>query len=105
MGKSFDHSAPCGPIHRIEKTGAIRKGEISLSVNGVMRQQGDIAQMIWNVPEVLAQLSKQYELFPGDIILTGTPAGVGQLVPGDKVECSIAGLGRFGISIGAKSDA
>jgi 2-keto-4-pentenoate hydratase/2-oxohepta-3-ene-1,7-dioic acid hydratase (catechol pathway) len=102
MGKSFDHSAPCGPIHRIETTGKIRKGAISLSVNGTVRQRGDIGQMIWNVPEIIAQLSSQYELCPGDIILTGTPAGVGPLVPGDVVECSIEGLGTFSIRIGPK---
>jgi fumarylpyruvate hydrolase len=101
-GKSFDHSAPCGPIHRIETTGKIRKGAISLSVNGTVRQRGDIGQMIWNVPEIIAQLSSQYELCAGDIILTGTPAGVGPLVPGDVVECSIEGLGTFSIRIGPK---
>lgn len=103
MGKSFDYSAPCGPIHRIEATGAIRKGAISLSVNGAQRQKGDIGQMIWNVPEIIGQLSSQYELFPGDIILTGTPAGVGPLVPGDVVDCSIEQLGTLQIRIGPKS--
>ena len=102
MGKSFDSSAPCGPIHRIEATGAIRKGAISLSVNGTPRQKGDIGQMIWNVPEIIAQLSSQYELSTGDIILTGTPAGVGPLVPGDVVDCSIERLGTLQIRIGPK---
>lgn len=100
VGKSFDHSAPCGPIHRIETTGPIRKGSISLSVNGAVRQKGNIDQMIWNVPEIIAQLSSQYELYPGDIILTGTPAGVGPIVPGDRIECAIEKLGTFQISIG-----
>jgi fumarylpyruvate hydrolase len=100
MGKSFDHSAPCSSIHRIETTGPIDGGLISLSVNGNVRQKGDIGQMIWNVPEIIAQLSKQYELCPGDIILTGTPAGVGPLSPGDEVRCSIERLGEFGIRIG-----
>jgi fumarylpyruvate hydrolase len=100
MGKSFDYSAPCDPIHRIEVTGPIRKGTISLSVNGTVRQNGDIGQMIWNVPEIIAQLSGQYELYPGDIILTGTPAGVGPLVPGDVVNCSIERLGSLQIRIG-----
>src|SRR6476660_10306671 len=102
MGQSFDHSATCGPIHRIETTGPIRKGAISLSVNGTVRQSGDIGDMIWNLPEIIAQLSSQYELCPGDIILTGTPAGGGPLVPGDVVECSIEGPGTFGIRIGPK---
>jgi fumarylpyruvate hydrolase len=103
MGKSFDHSAPCGPIHRIETTGAIREGAISLSVNGTVRQNGDIGQMIWNVPEIIAQLSSQYELCPGDIILTGTPAGVGPVAPGDAIECAIDRLGTFTIRIGPKA--
>ena len=103
MGKSFDHSAPCGAIHRIEATGPIRSGSISLSVNGRTRQKGDISQMIWNVPEIIAKLSNQYELCPGDIILTGTPAGVGPLVPGDVVDCSIERLGTFSIRIGPRA--
>jgi fumarylpyruvate hydrolase len=102
MGKSFDHSAPCGPIHRIEQTGAIRAGTISLSVNGSVRQKGDIGHMIWNVPEIITQLSRQYDLCPGDIILTGTPAGVGPVVPGDVIECAIDRLGTFAIRIGPK---
>ncbi len=100
MGKSFDHSAPCGPITRFATTGAIRKGRISLSVNGEVRQQGDIAQMIWNVPEIIANLSSQYELVAGDIILTGTPAGVGPVVPGDKIACAIDGLAPLHLTIG-----
>jgi fumarylpyruvate hydrolase len=100
MGKSFDHSAPCGSIHRIETTGPIHKGSIGLSVNGTVRQNGDIGQMIWNVPEIIAQLSKQYELYSGDVIFTGTPAGVGPLRPGDDIKCSIERLGVFGIRIG-----
>src|SRR5262245_42414099 len=100
MGKSFDHSAPCGFIHPIELTGPIRKGAISLAGNGTLRQKGDIGQMIWNVPEIIAELSGQYELYPGDIVLTGTPAGVGPLLPGDVVDCSIEGLGSLQIRIG-----
>ncbi len=100
MGKSFDRSAPCGPIHRIEKVGPIKRGKICLSVNGISRQDGDIAQMIWNVPEIISELSRQYDLSQGDIILTGTPAGVGPIVPGDVIECTIAGLGRMGVRIG-----
>jgi fumarylpyruvate hydrolase len=100
IGKSFDHSAPCGPIHSISVTGAIRKGPITLSVNGEMRQRGDISEMIWNVPEIIANLSTQYELRPGDLIFTGTPSGVGPLVPGDEIECAIGGLGKLRIAIG-----
>ena len=102
MGKSFDHSAPCGPIHRVKSTGIIRKGAISLSVNGTVRQKGDVGQMIWDVQEVIVELSKQYELRAGDIIFTGTPSGVGPLAPGDVVDCSIQGLTSFQIRIGPK---
>lgn len=102
MGKSFDHSAPCGPIHRIASSGPIRKGAISLNVNGTVRQSSDIAHMIWTVPEVIANLSSQYELYPGDLIFTGTPSGVGPLVPGDVMECAIDGLGTLRIGIGPK---
>jgi fumarylpyruvate hydrolase len=102
MGKSFDHSAPCGPIHCIASTGAIRKGAITLSVNGTGRQKSDIAYMIWNVAEVIANLSRQYELHQGDLIFTGTPAGVGPVVPGDRLECAIEGLGTLRINIGPK---
>jgi fumarylpyruvate hydrolase len=100
MGKSFDQSAPCGPIHPIAGTGEITGGAISLSVNGVQKQKGDIGQMIWNVAEIIANLSKQYRLEPGDLIYTGTPAGVGPVVPGDKIECVIDGLGALRIAVG-----
>jgi fumarylpyruvate hydrolase len=100
MGKSFDQSAPCGPIHPIAGTGEITKGAIALSVNGAQKQKGDIAQMIWNVAEIISNLSKQYKLEPGDLIYTGTPAGVGPVVPGDKIECAIDGLGTLRIGVG-----
>lgn len=100
MGKSFDQSAPCGPIHPIAGTGEIIKGAISLGVNGAQKQKGDIAQMIWNVAEIISNLSKQYKLEPGDLIYTGTPAGVGPVVPGDRIECAIDGLGTLRIAVG-----
>lgn len=102
IGKSFDHSAPCGPIHPAGSVGHIKSGNISLAVNGKERQRGDIAQMIWNVPEIVANLSQQYELVPGDLILTGTPAGVGPLVPGDRMVAAIAGLGEIAFTIGER---
>ncbi|MDB5640185.1 MAG: fumarylacetoacetate hydrolase [Bradyrhizobium sp.] len=102
IGKSFDHSAPCGPIHRISSTGAISKGAIALSVNGAVRQKGDIDELIWNVPEIITNLSNHYELQPGDLIFTGTPAGVGPIVPGDRLESTIDGLGMLRIAIGPK---
>lgn len=105
MGKSFDQSAPCGPLHPIAGTGEITKGAISLSVNGAQKQKGDIAQMIWNVAEIIANLSKQYKLEPGDLIYTGTPAGVGPVVPGDRIECAIDGLGTLRIAVGPAATA
>jgi fumarylpyruvate hydrolase len=101
IGKSFDHSAPCGPI-RISSTGAISKGSITLSVNGSGRQKGDLSKMIWNVSEIIANLSNHYELQPGDLIFTGTPADVGPIVPGDRLEGAIEGLGTLRATIGPR---
>jgi fumarylpyruvate hydrolase len=104
IGKSFDHSAPCGPLHRMASTGAMSKGAITLSVNGVGRQKGNLSQMIWNVTDIIANLSTHYQLQPGDLIFTGTPAGVGPIVTGDRLECAIDGLGTLRISIGPKTE-
>jgi fumarylpyruvate hydrolase len=103
MGKSFDQSAPCGAIHRATDIGHPNAGGINLSVNGVARQNGDLSQMIWNVPEIIANLSTQYELFAGDLIFTGTPAGVGPVKPGDQMSGQIAGLETLTIDIGPRS--
>src|ERR1700710_1922813 len=81
MGKSFDFSAPCGPIAPARGARHFTGCAITLSVNGVEKQRGDIGQMIWSVPEIVAQLSKQMMLQPGDLIYTGTPAGVGAVGP------------------------
>lgn len=102
MGKSFDQSAPCGPLHPAHSVGHPRAGAITLSVNGIERQRGDLSQLIWSVPEIIANLSAQYELKPGDLIFTGTPAGVGPLVPGDRLEGAIEGLGTLSITVGPK---
>jgi len=104
IGKSFDYSAPCGPLHPIASTGAMSRGTLRLSVNGVDRQNGDLSQMIWKVPEIIANLSAQYQLQPGDLIFTGTPAGVGPIVPGDHLECAIERLGMLRIGIGPKKE-
>ncbi|MFN0038974.1 MAG: fumarylacetoacetate hydrolase family protein, partial [Burkholderiales bacterium] len=77
LGKSFAQSAPIAPIHPLAQTGVLARGAITLDVNGVRRQTGDLADMIWDVPNTLAFLSRYYELLPGDLIFTGTPAGVG----------------------------
>jgi fumarylpyruvate hydrolase len=102
LGKSFDESAPCGPLHPVARVGHIGRGAITLSVNGEVRQKGDLAQMIWNVPEIIANLSTQYALKAGDLIFTGTPAGVGPVVPGDRIEGAVEGLGTIHFSISSR---
>lgn len=92
IGKGFDHSAPIGPITPADDAPDIQQASISLSVNGVQRQHSQISQMIWNVAETIAQLSNAWELQPGDLIYTGTPAGVAAVVPGDTLQGSISGL-------------
>jgi fumarylpyruvate hydrolase len=89
--KGFDRSAVMGPIQPIQGTLPMR-GRIALSVNGQARQQGDLSDLIWPVAELLARLSEFYELQAGDLVFTGTPAGVGPLLPGDRVEANIDGL-------------
>ena len=76
IGKAFEHSAPCGPIHRASEVGHPNEGELTLRVNGELRQEGNLNQMIWKVPEMIAYLSAYYELAAGDVILSGTPSGV-----------------------------
>lgn len=99
-GKTFKHAAPCSDIIPIASSGEIRSGAISLSINGEERQRGDINQMIWKIPEVIAKLSELFVLQPGDLIYTGTPAGVGPINPGDEIEAKIEGVGRLNIRIG-----
>ncbi|MDC9822512.1 fumarylacetoacetate hydrolase family protein [Devosia sp. ZB163] len=93
VSKGFDHSAPIGTIVRAEGITTPLKGAIELRVNGETRQSADISDMTWDLPHVIAELSKYFELFPGDLIMTGTPAGVGAVVKGDRLEGSIAGIG------------
>lgn len=95
QGKSFDSSAPCGPVHPVGLVGHICSGAISLRVNGEPKQNSQLEKMIWNVPEMVSELSKQYALAPGDLIFSGTPAGVGAVKRGDKLEGQIAGLRPF----------
>jgi fumarylpyruvate hydrolase len=98
IGKSFDASAPCGVITPGAK-GHRTSGTITLCVNGAVRQRGELSQMIWNVPEIIAQLSRQVTLGAGDLIFTGTPAGVGAVVPGDEIVVTIEGLAPLTVSI------
>ncbi len=100
VGKAFDHSAPCGPIKPASEIGHPAKGRITLKVNGKLRQDGDLNQMIWNVPEIISKLSEMVELAPGDIIMTGTPSGVAATVAGDKIECEVEGVGKLNVTIG-----
>lgn len=100
VGKSFDDSAPCGVITPAS-AGHRTDGALVLTVNGAERQRGDLAQMIWSPPEIVAQLSKQVTLEPGDIIMTGTPAGVGAVEPGDRIVLQIEGVVPLHIAIGA----
>ncbi len=100
IGKSFDESAPCSALQPAAKIGHPGKGRIALKCNGKVRQDGDLAQMIWNVPEVVEKLSEQVALAAGDIIMTGTPAGVAAVAAGDKLECEIAGVGTLTVTIG-----
>ena len=100
IGKAFDHSAPCGPLKPAAEIGHPSKGRIVLKVNGKVRQDGDLNQMIWNVPEIISKLSEMVELAAGDIIMTGTPSGVAATVAGDKIECKVEGVGKLNVMIG-----
>ena len=100
VGKAFDASAPCGALKPASAIGHPAKGRIMLKCNGEIRQDGDLDQLIWNVPEVIAKLSEMVELAAGDIIMTGTPSGVAATVAGDKLECEIAGVGTLTITMG-----
>jgi fumarylpyruvate hydrolase len=100
IGKAFDASAPCGPLKPASEVGHPKKGKITLKCNGKLRQDGDLEQMIWNVPEIISNLSEMVELVAGDIIMTGTPAGVAATVAGDKLECEVEGIGKLTVTIG-----
>jgi fumarylpyruvate hydrolase len=100
IGKAFDASAPCGSLRPASEIGHPSKGRIALTVNGKVRQDGDLSQMIWNVPEVINKLSEMVALAPGDVIMTGTPSGVGATVAGDRLDGEIAGVGKLAITMG-----
>ena len=98
-GKAFDSSAPIAPLHRAASVDHPAKGRIWLAVNDVVKQDADLAELIWPVPDIIAILSRSMRIRPGDIIMTGTPAGVGPIVPGDRVTGGIDGLGTIEIGI------
>ncbi|MFW2586744.1 fumarylacetoacetate hydrolase family protein [Sagittula sp. SSi028] len=102
-GKGFDNAAVIGPIHPVSRTGHLAQGAITSRVNGVLRQTGDLTDMIWSVPEVVSILSRSMALAPGDLIMTGTPAGVGSLTIGDICVVEIAGLGALTTTIGPRA--
>lgn len=103
MGKGFDRSAVIGPLHPVSAVGHPSKGSIKLTVNGEVKQDADLEELIWSVPEIISYLSGLVELQAGDVIMTGTPAGVGAMVPGDVCVVSIEGLGQVTTTIGPKA--
>jgi fumarylpyruvate hydrolase len=98
-GKAFDRSAVCGSIHKVAEVGHIDKGAIRVSVNGVEKQNADISDLIWSTPEIISILSQSVRIEPGDLVYTGTPAGVGALSPGDSCIVEIEGLGQIATTI------
>jgi fumarylpyruvate hydrolase len=99
ISKSFDKSAPVGPLYPVETHGHAVSGRIWLSVNGEIKQDSDLDFQIWSVPEAIAILSRHYELAAGDIIMTGTPEGIGLVVKGDVIRVGIEGLGEIEVEI------
>lgn len=100
LGKDFEKSAVCAPILPVGDLGVLTGGAITLQVNGETKQSADLSQLIWNIPELLADLSKFYHLEPGDIIYTGTPEGVGPVKPGDRISGHIDGVGDVALNVG-----
>ena len=95
VAKGFDHSAPVSALHTVEETGHPQHARLTLTVNGEPRQDSDIGEMIFPVAEIIAELSKLFELKPGDLVFTGTPAGVGPLRRGDRLHAELQGIARL----------
>ena len=102
MGKAFDRSAVIGPVHPAAVVGHPATGAIRLTVNGEVKQDADLAELIWSVPEIVSILSQFVELRPGDLVMTGTPAGVGPLAEGDRCVVAVEGLGEITTVIGPR---
>lgn len=102
-GKGFDHSAPIGPIRPIADVPSITQGRIWMAVNGEVRQDADIADMIWSVTEHVSTLSYAMALHPGDLVMTGTPAGVGAVATGDVMTGGVDGIGEVQVTIGERA--
>lgn len=99
IGKAFDRAAPVGTLHPASDIGHPDAGRITLEVNGDLRQEGDLNQMIWKTPEIIAVLSRYFTLAAGDVILTGTPSGVGPITRGDRLAARIAGIGELHVQV------
>lgn len=99
LGKDVEASSVCGEVVPMPGQ-VIERGEIALSVNGESRQKSDVAKLIWNLREIIADLSQFYHLQPGDLIYTGTPEGVGAVLPGDRIEGHVAGVGQVSLNVG-----
>ncbi len=99
IGKAFERSAPCGPVHPVSVVGHLDQGRVALTVNGTLRQEGDLNQMIWKVPEMISYLSEYFELAAGDVILSGTPSGVAAVEKGDVMVMSVEGLGEMEVRV------
>jgi len=99
IGKAFEMSAPAGPVFPVSEVGHPAEGDIWLKVNNEIRQSGDLNQMIWKTPEMIAILSTLFTLRAGDVILTGTPAGVGAIQRGDKIHGHVAGIGDLSVLV------
>jgi len=99
IGKAFERSAPVGVIHTVDDVGHLDQGRVELKVNGEVKQEGDLNQMIWKVPEMISYLSEYFSLAAGDVILSGTPAGVGPVKKGDVMDVTIEGLGSMAIPV------
>lgn len=95
IGKAFEHSAPCSDVAPAPEIGHPSAGRIQLKVNGEVRQLGNLNQLSWKIPEIIMALSGWFELKPGALIMTGTPAGVGVVSRGDLLECLIEGVGEM----------
>lgn len=98
MGKSFDQSAPVSALRPVSDVGHPSEGSITLSVDGEVRQRGDLSMQIWDVSEQISHLSQLVCLQAGDLIFTGTPAGVGQVMPGSRIDAAIAGIGQLTVT-------